>query len=86
MTHCHYPQVDADGVQNPLTVLPTRLGLSVRAIDGPPTVAAVPAAGGGSSSYSQLATGSAPFQSTPGGEEFQVNNKWKPEINKQVLV
>ena len=59
-------QVDAEGVQNPLTVLPTRLGLSVRAIDGP--VQQTPAPAG----YSQLATGSAPFQSTPGGESFQV--------------
>ena len=60
-----FAKVDAEGVQNPLTVLPTRLGLSVRAIDGPvhpPTPAG----------YSQLATGSAPFQSTPGGEAFQV--------------
>jgi hypothetical protein len=56
--------VDADGVQNPLTVLPTRLGLSVRAIDGP----AATSSGG----YSQLSTGSAPFQSAMGGEAFQV--------------
>jgi len=56
--------VDAEGVQNPLTVLPTRLGLSVRAIDGPAA-----ASGGG---YSQLSTGSAPFQSAMGGEAFQV--------------
>ena len=62
-------QVDAEGVQNPLTVLPTRLGLSVRAIDGP--VQQIPAPAG----YSQLATGSAPFQSTPGGESFQVSSK-----------
>jgi hypothetical protein len=65
MTQClSYLQVDAEGVQNPLTVLPTRLGLSVRAIDGPA------AASGG---YSQLSTGSAPFQSAMGGEAFQVS-------------
>ncbi len=65
MTQClSCLQVDAEGVQNPLTVLPTRLGLSVRAIDG----AAATSSGG----YSQLSTGSAPFQSAMGGEAFQV--------------
>jgi len=66
-------KVDAEGVQNPLTVLPTRLGLSVRAIDAAATPGAAPPPMVGG--YSELATGSAPFQSTAGGEAFQVRFK-----------
>jgi hypothetical protein len=61
-------------VQNPLTVLPTRLGLSVRAIDGPGLPAAAAGAPTPAGGYGELATGSAPFQSS--GEAFQVSTRY----------
>ena len=52
--------------QNPMTVLPTRLGLSVRAADNNP------AGTSGHPGYNQLSTGTAPYQSqTQGDNSFE---------------
>merc|ERR1719228_2396155 len=55
-------QVETEGTQNPMTVLPTRLGLSTRVAE-PPTQ--------NSSSFTGLNTGSAPYQSSATDQGFQ---------------
>merc|ERR1719430_2335049 len=56
-------QVETEGTQNPMTVLPTRLGLSTR-------VAEPPAQSSGST-FAGLNTGSAPYQSSATDQGFQ---------------
>merc|ERR1719228_2923526 len=55
-------QVETEGTQNPMTVLPTRLGLSTRVAE-PPTQ--------NSSSFTGLNTGSTPYQSSATDQGFQ---------------
>lgn len=55
-------QVETEGTQNPMTVLPTRLGLSTRVAD-PPTQ--------NTSNFAGLSTGSAPYQSSATDQGFQ---------------
>merc|ERR1719466_433799 len=55
-------QVETEGTQNPMTVLPTRLGLSTRVAE-PPTQS--------SSNFAGLNTGSAPYQSSATDQGFQ---------------
>jgi len=55
-------QVETEGTQNPMTVLPTRLGLSTRVAE-PPTQS--------TSNFAGLGTGSAPYQSSATDHGFQ---------------